>query len=489
MMICFTVLAFAFPVQSQMATMSEALIVANNWITLIIQSKGSWGGSETAEVETIQEFKRGDRLIGYFCRVYPQGFIITSLHMDLAPVKAYSARGDLNPEFDEDIVDLIKGRMEGILKAREERLGALPSVSSKDLLLNNNYRQSWEKLKSDAAITTRSLGDGVSTRDYQEGEWLLSTNWHQKPPYNNNVPNEGCSWPKHCNYNNNARAGCVAICGAQVMRYWAWPPGYDWPNMPDDFDSICNWDLKQVDAVAELIGYLADTMYTSYGCGNTSSPFADISFVTDLLDAFGDTFEYHTPDISWEYEDDFDNDAVAWFEAIKDQLNLNRPLPFNSWNRHAWVCDGWQEIGSLQQYHMNLGWGAHANIWYDLNVVLDPYGLPYPKEDHEMIAMLYPKPAIGKTVLGYYSSSQSRYRYFDRDATGDDIAIFSSGSLLQFLPGVRVTGTGSAGNSIRFEGSSSGVTYLFTNGDKSRGIRIDIGTLKLSNGGSITFPR
>ena len=64
------------PVHAQMATTDEAMTVAANWITLIIHQKGDWGGSQTAEVQELQKFKRGDRELGYFCRVKPTGFIV-----------------------------------------------------------------------------------------------------------------------------------------------------------------------------------------------------------------------------------------------------------------------------------------------------------------------------------------------------------------------------------------------------------------------------
>ena len=67
------------PAQAEMASLEEALTVARNWVTLIIHEKGNWGGSETAEVEDIHEFKRGERVIGYFCPVEPKGYIIISL--------------------------------------------------------------------------------------------------------------------------------------------------------------------------------------------------------------------------------------------------------------------------------------------------------------------------------------------------------------------------------------------------------------------------
>lgn len=145
------VMGLSSPVIAEMATMDDALTVANNWITLIIEKKGDWGGSETAEVEEIQEFKRGERVIGYFCHVKPKGYIVISLHKELVPVKAYSVKHNLDPESDEGMADLVKGGLERVLNRIEEQLGPVETLQTADLEkhLEVNYRQSWQQLTGD----------------------------------------------------------------------------------------------------------------------------------------------------------------------------------------------------------------------------------------------------------------------------------------------------------------------------------------------------
>ena len=105
-------------VPAQTATMDEALIVAENWIERIVLNQENWGCYDWAQVADIQEFKRADRVIGYFCRI--EGFIIVSLRKEVAPVKAYSADCNLDPDCDEGMADLIKMKMEAILDAIEQ---------------------------------------------------------------------------------------------------------------------------------------------------------------------------------------------------------------------------------------------------------------------------------------------------------------------------------------------------------------------------------
>jgi hypothetical protein len=497
---CLAIVELASPVraetgQDELVTRDEALTVARNWIALIIQEQGYWGGSAAAEVVEIQQFKRGERVLGYFCSVKPQGFIVVSLRKELSPVKAYSAISNLDPESDEGLADLIKGGMERILDAIEEQLGPLASVQARDLesILEINYRQAWEELSDDEATPPGDFASHV-LQDYQQGDVMLSSHWDQGDPYNSQVPappaGDDCT-ASRCD------AGCIAIAGAQVMRYWNWPPfgeggspytdAYNWPNMPDTLTGSS--PAAQIDAVAELIhevGIAAGMDYCgSSGC-QSGACFASCPGQDDLMDAFEDHFRYSDADA----EDRDDYTAEGWFNLIKGQLNRNRPLPYRVRN-HAIVCDGWQEVANppSREYHMNYGWGMvgdcqeGCDTWYTLDA-LHLGGLG----EERIIRSLRPAPALGISISGVYAKpSFPYYRYFDRDATGDS-AVFESGQNLQFLPNIVVTCTSATGGSIRFRGSSSDNTRLFTRGNTSRGVRIYNGAIKLNQGGSISFP-
>jgi hypothetical protein len=541
---CLAIVGLASPVRAQsvaeMVTRDEARTVAQNWITLIIQKKGDWGGSETAEVEEIQEFKRGERVLGYFCSVKPQGFIVISLRKQLAPVKAYSAISNLDPRSDEGLADVIKGGMERVLNAIERQIGPMESVRSQDLenILEINYHQSWEELGGDAAAFKQQLGSGVIAMDYQAGTPLLSSNWDQGDPYNALCPtgNTGCTnccpgQPQPCNPTLPTNVGCTATAGAQIMKYWGWPPSgsveshsfiwdgddscggnvgggtlsatisdpYDWRNMADDYvwDPWQNrWEdengdpLTQahLDAVAELCYEVGVVVGTDYGvCASGAS--------TSNMEGVYENYYRYSTSVNVIYRDDVDS-AVEWFNRIKSDLNVNRPLQY-AVPGHSMVVDGWEEAGStpIRQYHMNYGWAGwvppgdpdwagliNSNAWYALDA------LPGSNPDEEyMVEDIYPAPLLWGSLSGTYVRLAFPYRYFDRDTTGDS-ATFESGQNLQFLPDITVTCTSITGGSIRFEGSTSLHTRLFTRGDRSQGIRIRNGTIKLNQHGSIKFP-
>jgi len=270
------------------------------------------------------------------------------------------------------------------------------------------------------------------------------------------------------------------------MRYWNWPPygvdapyndHYDWANMLDHVTTRSTPD--QISAVAELCHEVGIAEDMNYGCDSSFTQHYEVD------DALEDHFRYST-NCDWKDRDDYS--AVEWFNRMKVQLNVNRPLQYRVDN-HQIVADGWQEIGSpvIRQYHMNYGWGKTGtfpdgnNTWYTLNAL---HQGDYYKE--KMLESIYPAQALYGSLSGTYTRKSFPYRYFDRDATGDS-ATFKAGQNLQFLPDITVTCTSATGGSIRFEGSSSQNTRLFTRGDRTKGIRIYDGSVKLNRYGSVQF--
>ena len=495
------------PVQAEMATMDEALTVANNWITLIIHNEGNWGGSQTAELEEIEEFKRGERVIGYFCHVKPKGYIVISLRKELAPVKAYSAINDLDPESDEGMADVIKMRMYGILNAIEQQIGTVQSARTKDVenILETNHRSTWDELGGNIETFKAGLESGVIVMNYEKGKVLLSSDWHQQPPYNNNCPGTGCSWPDYNNFNHHKRVGCVATAAAQIMRYWAWPPvgewspyndPYDWPNMLNQYDwdgvswfndedgNLCS--QAQINAVAELCYEVGKAAGTDYGCGDSSAWLGSKPAATDMTEAYIEHFRYNE---KTDFEQRWHHSDEAWFDIIKTNINKNRPVQYGTLDVSVWpvglaahsmVCDGWKVVGSTRMCHMNYGWsGQSTDTWYNIDNLAD-------SDAEGMIRKIKPAPSLESKLSGPYAKKAFPYRYFDQDATGHD-AVFKAGQYLQFLPGITVKCTSPDGGKIQFIGWSYDNTRLFTRGDISKGIRIHSGHINLYNQGSIKF--
>jgi len=494
---CLVLQLLVLPVSAQPVTADDARSVAQNWVALKIRQQGNWGGSSTAQTGEIREFRQGDRLVGYFCPVSPQGFIVISLRRELAPVKAYSDTSNLDPESAEGMPGLIKEQMAAILDAIEKDAGPVESVSSSALtpLMEFNYLGAWDALDTGAPASDSQIQGIMAASNYQQGGILLPTRWHQGDPYYNEIiaPPAGvnCGEP-HC------LVGCAATAASQIMKYWAWPPTgvgtpysdtYDWPRMANQYlydTGQARWEdengnpLTQanIDAVAELgheVGLAEGTDY----CGVETKDCQSWVYVGGYEDVFKNNFRYSAnSNVVWRK----DFTPVGWFTMLKDQFNRNWPVLYRVIG-HAVVCDGWSESmqgGNLvRQYHMNYGGGVAANGWYTLDA------LPNGGRDIEYIIKdVYPDPALGWWVSGIYPALAYPYRYFDADAWGDS-ATFSAGQNLQFLPGITATCNSGTGSSIRFDGTSSANTRLFTHGDTSKGVIIRSGTLKLKPGGSV----
>ena len=319
------------------------LNVAQNWITLTIYHEGDWGGFDTAQVTEQQDFTRGPRLLGYYFRVDPAGFIVVSVRKELAAVKAYSSLSWIDPASDTNLSDLIKGGLERMLDAVEQRLGPIGLVEPQDLdaILEINYTPSWDELGGDPDAFLQLLAAGGIRSNYQSGTAMLTSHWHQLPPYNDDCPNMGCSWPDYGYYNQNAVVGCVATAGSQIMRYWNWPPygvgspyddTYDWPKMLNMYV----WDSgqsrfedengtevtqAQIDAVAELCSEVGIAVSMDYGCGGSSANTYDMEedvyeghYRYSTACARVNRVDYTTPD--------------AWFAVIQGQCNMNRPMHY-----------------------------------------------------------------------------------------------------------------------------------------------------------------
>ena len=445
-------------------SMDEATTVAENWIDLIIEKKGDWGGSWRAAVVNCQALRRGERVLGYFCPVSPRGCIVVSLYKALAPVKFYSTVGSFDPDTDEGVADLLKDVMERVLDALEGQVGPLEAATSQvvEAVLEIDHHDAWDDLLGSQKL---------DWANYQAGDVLVSSEWHQQPPYNDQCPDMSCTWT--CNINANALVGCVCTAGAQIMRYWNWPPfgigspyndAYDWVNMLDMVP--CGATTAQIGAVAELCAEGGEAVSMSYGCGGSGSDHPP------MMDAYEDDFRYHS-NVSRVWRSSYT--AVEWFNLMKAQFNLNRPVQYGI-PGHSLIADGWEEIGATPTRNMH-GWGGTNSGWVAVDGV--PGGT-IPGDD--FIRDIYPAQSLGSSLSGTYSKESFNYRYFDLDATGN--ATFSAGQFLQFLPGIVVTSSGT----VRFYGSGADSTRLFTSGNTTRGIRIYGGAIRLNNNGAIRLP-
>jgi hypothetical protein len=468
------------PSQAQMVSMDMAANVAKNWVSLMLQVKGNWGGSRNPEVLETREFRLGQRLVGYFCPVSPRGYVVVSLYRELAPVKFTSEVSNLDPDLEEGPAGVMKSVMSEILVGRDHfvQMDRTSWGQSPPQNLEIDFRDAWTEQSISSESFMRSLSTNELKANYSAGEVLLSTSWDQGDPYNRQCPIVSpCA--------NRCLAGCMAIAHAQIMRYWSWPPygdvapyntPYDWGNMPDSLAATL--PAAQIDAVAELcyeVGLAIYTHYCEYGTDcYGSSAFAHEDELYKKHFRYSDTSNY-------QYRKHFS--AVGWYDHLKAQFQQNRPVSYGI-PGHMVVADGWREIGSLpiRQYHINYGHGGSNTGWWTVD------GIPGGNATVEWIyENIVPSQAIGDTVNGLFSLPTFPYRYFDRDAQSTIGATFEDGQLLQFLAGVKLINNNVSTGSIRFLGTNALPTQIFANGVVNSGVLIRNGAMKLHKGGGIVL--
>lgn len=484
-----TLMLLTSPAPAQMATMDEAQIVAENWIGRVILNQENWGGCDWAQVADVQEFKRDNRIIGYFCRIEPVGFIVISLRKELAPVKAYSDESNLDPDSDEGMADLIKLKMEGILDAIEQPIQLQQAASAQDIL-EIDYRPTWDVLCNEAMLFSDSSEASLAAADEDQVGPLLNTSWHQGDPYNKECPPaSGDCTQERC------AVGCVALAGAQIMKYWNWPPeSYDWLHMADKYiwdqnrwedgngNPLDNTYIEAVSILCREIGDAVGMQYCIEDCQSGANVF-------DMNDAYESHFSYYVYGVCRRSDN-----QNRWYGYIQNQLKSNRPIQYDirvgDNGGHNLVLDGWRENGgsAMRQYHMNYGWGRDCddpngcNTWYSLDALYISNDI----NEELIIADIHPAVALGSQLTDNrtYRKEQFNYRYFDQDTTGENVT-FAAGQNLQFLPGVKVECT--AGN-IEFKGGVFYQTNLFSiNGTKKAEVNINDGALILYEGGGIRF--
>ncbi len=485
-------LAAAAPVTAQIVTIDEARTVAENWITMIVEFTGSWGGAPSAVVGEIEELRRGGRLLGYWCHIEPDGHIVVSLRRELAPVKAYSATWDGDPSCDGDIVDIITYGITVAHDFIEERVGPVETVPTEavERLAEFSYRGAWNLLEQTPDAFLQELRLNSILTNYEEGGVILTTNWDQISPYNLFCPYDSdCTKPW---YEGRCATGCTATAAAAVMKYWCWPPygsgypyndPYNWTYMPDSLSTSS--PQYQIDAVANLMSEIGLGCLMQYcqddDCGSGAWP-------EDMVVAYEDYFRYD-PDLHMLYLVDYTQ--VEWFELIKEQLNVNRPIQYGI-TGHSVVIDGYQHFMEVRLYHINYGWGGSvgeaacwdpyretgSNTWYTLCAMPCTF-------DEDMIAGIQPDVSLDPLLGPIYGNNPSfPYRYVNVDATGNDVT-FSAGQLIQFLPGVDILCTSMTGSAIKIFGAPELHTRLFTRGDQTKGVRIENGGIALYGGGGV----
>ncbi len=204
---------------------------------------------------------------------------------------------------------------------------------------------------------------------------LLTTLWNQGSPYNDACPLQGSA---------RTYTGCTATALAQVMKYHEWPaeqttaiPAYTTPSariyVPELAPTTFRWSEMRDDyhysdyatAVAELMRYCGQALYSDYTAHSTSASMADIPQV--LHNYFGyDAGARHLYQAAYPISE--------WEALIYAELQAGRPVIHAGTSLeagHAFVCDGYDGAG---MFHFNWGWGGMYDGYFKLSLLTPGVG-------------------------------------------------------------------------------------------------------------------
>ena len=192
-----------------------------------------------------------------------------------------------------------------------------------------------------------------SSPSYPAVEPLLTTEWGQEEPFNDNCPISQ-STGERC------VTGCIATAMAQVMYYHrnhhstrevvndipsSIPQGspIDWDNMLDAYDTTATDVQRQ--AVANLMLYCGISTKMRYG------PISSTAYITDVIPALVNYFDYYD-DASLKSRYDYTD--LEWETLVYEELGAGFPVYYSA-SQHAFVVDGHDGNGFV---HINWGWAG-----------------------------------------------------------------------------------------------------------------------------------
>ncbi len=372
--------------RAERATEAEMELVCRNWLSYMVDQQGGWAGEMEPKIVGSQAIIVDGTTVALAFSIAPRGYVVVPVLKDLPPIKAYSDDSELDLDADVGFPQLLRKLLGDRIERFIAEYGSLDArqPADGDVLLGRAHRQQWDRFSvPEAEFHTGPREEGAPRFD--EVGPLLTSNWHQRGPYNDYCPlgYEGYQ----------TVVGCVATAAAQLMHYHRFPPQgigdhtyfwpgdnscepgndgagelyadfsdpYDWANMPDDCSGGCS--AAQQAALAELNYEVGVAYEMDYGACGSGAYTWDAVWLLPMYFGYDDV-------VVW--EERHHHSADSWFWIIQWEINSRRPMLYTFWGSgwgHAIVCDGWRVAGGLNQYHMNYGWADSHTAWYTIDQI------------------------------------------------------------------------------------------------------------------------
>lgn len=317
-------------------------------------------------------------VMAYHVALQPRGYVVVSADRRLTPVVCFSTTSDL--VIDDSDQNALRAMLmndmaasAGALNSTSPTAGAF-AVSAYGAALQKNTER-WDLLSA----TQGSGPPGIDAQQAEPVGPLLETSWSQWRHFNAYCPNDP---DPGLGYDGKAPVGCVPATGAQLTKYYAWPPygqqghvdvdnnsenlisgsfaadftdTFDWQNMLPTYDVWAEEPSNAVSAVAELFYELGVLVNVDYGSFNWGGSVAVLSSLGYALSA---SFFYENGSILRRSDDEELFDA-----ALRDEILGGRPVAA-SLPGHAFNVDGYMEEEGTEYFHINYGWGGSNDGWY-----------------------------------------------------------------------------------------------------------------------------
>lgn len=340
---------------AKVVTKEQARIVAKNFFAeRILCHQVNWNADNLLIHDLMTLEAEGKPAIYVFTN-NGQGFILISAEDALTPVLGYAYDGSItapgeNPNFD----GFLSEYLEQVKYVRTNSMDG----SAEDQTAWNNYLNG----NNDFSV----LADTTTVGPF------ITTMWNQDSPYNEFCPADPAGPGGH------VYAGCVATAMSMIMNYYKFPitgsgqhsyyctgygtqtanfgaTTYDWDAMQN---SVGNSSGQGIPANALLQYHAGVSVNMQYAPDGSGAYSADVPYALKTYFKYSPTVQYLSRS---------GYTTTSWETMLTEQLDANKPVYYSGQSPdggHAWVCDGYQKIGSAKTFHFNFGWGGQDNGYY-----------------------------------------------------------------------------------------------------------------------------
>ena len=327
---------------SEPVKLETAITVAYNWLNHQNEIR-----ERTHDITLRDSYTHAeeDQVFFYVFNFEPEGFVIVAGDDASYPVLGYNVQGiGTIEEVPPNTASLFSKYEESIREIRSKQLSNEKTILEWDAVIN----------------------DEISVpRDFRTVEPLLSTQWRQIYPWNQDCPEDPAGPGGHVS------VGCVAVAMAQVVKHWNFPyqgtgshtyyhPTYGWlsANFGETTYNWANMPNNAATSSTSLLLYHLGVSVEMYYGPHSSGAYS--GFVRDALVGF---FGYH-PEAQYLSRSNYTN--VQWISMLKNQLDNNMPLYYSGFGTggHVFNCDGYD---ANDNFHFNWGWGGVLDGFYHID--------------------------------------------------------------------------------------------------------------------------